>query len=325
MLYVIKKRPKVISKWELLAVIIMFGAVLYFLHPDKRTFFKEILMSESTNYDLTEAYLSNILRLEPQNAEYIYEFTKILIQKGKYDLAETTFKALQSLPNKGHITKKATILQYEMLKRQYYMTDDPKIRAKLRKKMIAVFKKIVNAPFFFDFNLTKMNRWLNEAWFLQSADLRLLVLTKMAAKYPNDATINENMLQLALMLHKRNLIEIGLKHLQRDLKNSKGEAFKRRLTLLISGYQAVGKSQKASTLLLQHYQRSGDLKELVKAIEILVWSKHYSQAVELARKYETVLLKNRWSAEKLLDLYLQTGHVKDARRIALKIMKRFHQ
>ena len=323
MLFATEKRPKVVTFWQLIAIIVMFGSILYFLHPDKKTFYQKFVMSENSNYDLTAIYLKNILRMEPGNAKYLYEFSNVLIKKGEYDMAEATLTALETLSSTNPLKKKAIFLQYKMLKQQYYMTKDSEIRRRLLKKLIKTYSKIITSPLFEKLPLSKMRRWLEESWFLKRADLRLEVLAKMASKDPENAKLNEDLLHLAIAQKRFDLALKALKNLEANLNKLQGDAYTRRLELLIAGYAAVGKLDETESLLLYAYKKSGDTRYLFKAIRQLVWSGKYDAAVALGHKYEKILTKNRKDAEKLLDLYLQAGRVKEARRLSLELLKRF--
>ena len=325
MLYVSDKRPRVVTVWQLIAIIVMFGSVLYFLHVDKKSFYQNLLKGENSNYDLTAIYLKNILTLEPENAKYLYEFANVMIKKGDYDMAKATLKAFDNLPSENHWKKKAIILNYELFKRQYYMTNDPKVRQHLLKKMSKLYEKIVHSTFFKKLSLLKMQRWLSESWFVKRPDIRLEILAQITAKYPRLVKYNEELLQEAIALKRYDLALKALKNLERDLDRLEGKEYRDRLHLLIQGYEALGQTDKVRELLMRDYRQSRNPEDIFKAIQLLVWAGDYKQAVALGHKYQDVLIQNRKDAQKLLDLYLQAGRVEDARRLSLELLKRFGQ
>ena len=323
MLYANEKRPRVVTFWQLVAIVVMFASILYFLHTDKKSFYEKLLTSENSNYDLTAIYLRNILNMEPENAKYLYEFSNVMIKKGDYDMAETTLAALESLPSNNPLKKKAIVLEYKLFKQQYYMTKDPKIRRTLLQKMTKIYRKIITDPSFDRLPISKMKRWLDESWFLKRPDFRLMILAKMVAKEPQNAKLNEDLLQLALAQKRKNLALKALENLAWNLDRLKGKEYARRLSLLVDGYRAVDESKKAQVLLIHAFEKQKDPRYLFKAIEMLIWSGDYTHAVALGKKYENILIQSRANAKKLLDLYLQAGRVNEARRLSLKLLKRF--
>ena len=88
------ERLEVMSYSGILGVFLLFALVLYLLYP--KEMLEQNVLKESSNYDLTEIYLENMLRQDPDNTELMIALANTAIESGNIDLATRLLKVLET-------------------------------------------------------------------------------------------------------------------------------------------------------------------------------------------------------------------------------------
>jgi len=315
-------RVRVVSLKEIVLIILFFSTILGLLHS--RDVFEKLLLSEKSNYDLTEAYLRNLIRLEPKNSDLLFRFVDVLIHQGKYDLAEHTLRALEVSTNPSDRLR-AQKLRYEILKHLYFSTSDTEARQTLMKKLRTLIWQIVKEG---DAD-QDLKYWLNESWFVESPRIRMEILKRMAAKYPKNVEILENLYHTAMTAKEKDTAKFAMEALIAlhdrwigTFEENPGR-YREKMTMLAEYYLMNRFYRRAADVYLQLFAVTKENHYLFKALDVLIWGGRYDDAVILAKKYEGRFLSNEKEAKKILELYLKAGRVEEARRYSLKLLNRY--
>jgi hypothetical protein len=312
---------RVVSLKEVVAIVLFFAIILGLLHD--KDVFKRLLLSERSNYDLTETYLRNLVRLSPHDAKLILEFTNVLIKQGKVDLADSTLSALESSQDIA-VRDKALRLRFELLKRTYYTVEKEEAKQKIAKKMAGLLERMVAIG---AIPPSQYRKWLPEAEVFGTPALQYKLLKKVAKNDPKDLKILKSAMTLALQHKDKSFAkwsaDVFWKARPRWLTGLDDNAVRQNALLAASLYQVAGKYRLVADIYLWLYQRSGKLTDLEMAINQYLWNGRYQEGAKLAKQHESEFLKTKAGAKKLLDIYLQAGQTEEARRLGVILLDRF--
>ncbi len=320
-----KEKQRVVSRPELLAIVALFAFVFYFLFPDKEKLYHQLLMSENSNYDLTAAYLKNIASLEKENEKYLYRLAKVLIGQGKFDLADVTIKTLEEGDNDDETKLKAMLLRYELYKREYYATDKEALRRRFLRQMSQLLNTLASRG-----HLERLSD--EELEGLDDLKQPLLAEKRLHMKLlkgPKDKKTAMRLHTLAVRLNDTDMIAWSenylAKHFHDDVKMVDKKMLEKDLSTMAAVYLKKHQIKDVVSLWIQAYRKMGETGYLFKAIETYMGAGQYRKAVALTKKYEKVLLQKRSDAEKVIDIYLQSNAVAEARRVSEKVMERIER
>jgi len=320
-MYPVDKAPRVATFKEIVVLVLFFGAVLGLLHS--KDIFQKLLLSEKSNYDLTEAYLRNLVRLNPDNVSMLYEFAKVLIHQGKYDLAETMLSALENSKDEK-IRQKALNLRYALLKRQLAISAKKREKEAIVKRMRKVLTRIVARHM----SEEEMKKWLQESREIGADGIALTLLKKLVNEHPADFARLEEIYQKAVAEKNTEMVDWAMTKFYERRGAWLGDyaqaplAYRKKAARLVSYLLKKRENRKAADVAVELYRHSHHPDDLEHALDYLVWGGHYDRAVALAKKYESALTRDKAGAKKVLDLYLAAGRTDEARRLSLKLLQK---
>jgi|GEM_PF-2789485 len=323
-MYPVNKPKRVISTKEILFLVAFFGTILGLLHS--KDLFQRLLLSEQSNYDLTEAYLRNLVRLKPDDTKTLYEFAKVLIHQGKYDLAKTMLSALES-SKKGDIRQKAVYLRYKLLKQELGVTKSPRQKRDILNALHQVLLRIVQK----EHSPQALQKWLKESKELGDEKIAFLLLKRIAKSRDGDIGIIEKTYYEALNRHDLKTAQWAMQQLYRQRKKWLGDytkdpkGFRSKTRILVAELLKARQNAKAAGLMVELYGQSKARQDLFDALDYLMWGGHYKEAVTLAKRFEKILTRDKTGAKKIIELYLAAGRTDDARRLSLQLLKRVYR
>lgn len=288
------KEKELISNSELIGFIAVFLIILAILFPKTRL--KEYILDERSNYNLARAYLKALVKAYPNNSDFVKYL--IAFDLKLYDI-KNAYKIVLKYKDKFNNDIGFQILSYKIAKELYFQTKNKKYKKEAKKILLKLLDK-------------RTIFVLREAKSFNFLDLEFLAYKKLKI-------FNNDCLNLALYFKDYNLAEkIINKFYQKDKK----------LIYLIKKAQIeelLKKFDKASNIYLQIYKKTDNIKYFKKAFYVLVWNNQQRKAYYLVKKYENKFLakKNIKILNMFLKFYLSTGRLKDARKLALKIKRKF--
>ena len=114
------KRRYVVRYTEVAAIVVAFSLLLVVLFP-KNFIYKQVL-EEKSNYDLTVAYLRNMLKRDPNNSALLLALIDAALRQGNIDLGLRLSDALRNSPDPT-VRRRLLELRYRMLKARYAKLD----------------------------------------------------------------------------------------------------------------------------------------------------------------------------------------------------------
>lgn len=163
-----EKETQVITNKELLGIIIIFSAILYFLFPGDKIF--EYAINENKNLDLTKFYLKNIIKKYPYKNEAYFALTEIQIKLGEYQEAQKTISPL-SFINDPEVKSKTRMYLSRISLRTLRMEKDEKIK---KEKIKNIFDYYLSS----DFKNSQNKQELLEELYLELSYLKEFELIK---------------------------------------------------------------------------------------------------------------------------------------------------
>lgn len=335
------KRYEVASYGETLFIGGIFLFILIVLYP--KEMLQEQVLSESRNYDLTMAYLRNMIKLEPQNDELLVRLTKLSIERGKLDLGSELLVLLRQ-SDAPMLIEQRRILEYRLLKAEkglhVTLERQNEIDAQMRLVMFEAVQAGVSDP-----DLAKV--WFEEATALEESQAALHFLRPLikgrepqwlercvylAGSLGEVATQLECVEALLLVDEARRVewmrarYHVALAAERKELAlqsalllaQSEPRYFDEAATL----YAATGNFKAASDLMLERYERTGDAALLLRAIEWLRAGDQIEAMVALMQRHEARYLNDPSVSNAMMRIYLAAQRLGEARLLAEKLLRR---
>lgn len=324
---------------EIAIVFITFVVILFFLYP--KELIKEQILLEESNYDLSMLYLKNMLKHDPKNESLMLALAKTGLKSGKKDISLRLVELLHSSSDEK-IKKEVHMLSYALHKESYYSTQVKEQKEQIIKKLKGIFLNIVKESLY---DLQDLDKWYEEAIFLDDYLSAYNLLLKKMEQDDNDIELLERIYHISNKINKD-----SLPYLRQLQKKDKVNTLK---WIMAEYYLMMTKQQyaQAEELLKKHsvdselfvkelarfyshtkqyaktsqtyveiYNKSKDKEHLIKAIESLQAGNYLKESVELAQKYENLYIKDKEFRIFLIKVYLASGDVKLASKLAKKIV-----
>ncbi|MBN2895816.1 MAG: hypothetical protein JXK05_08025 [Campylobacterales bacterium] len=335
------KRYEVATYGETLLIGGIFLFILIVLYP--KSILQEQVLSESRNYDLTMAYLRNMIKLEPQNDELLVRMAKLSIDRGKLDLGNELLVLLRQ-SDAPMLIEQRRLLEYRLLKAEkglhVTLERQNEIDVQMRAKMSEALQAGVNDP-----DLAKV--WYEEASALEEAHAALGFLRPLIAlREPQwlercvylagSLGVYETQLECveALLLvdearsnewmRARYHVALAAEHKELALQSalalaqSEPRYFDEAATL----YASIGNFKAASDLMLERYERTGEATFLLRAIEWLRAGERIDAMVALIQRHEERHLNDPSVINAMMRIYLAAQRLSEARLLAEKVLRR---
>ncbi len=335
---------KVVYNIEIIILFIAFLAILIFLYP-KNSLQKQVL-AESSNYDLTAIYLSNLLRLNPENSDLIFVMAKTLYQQQKYDLAINLLKILSKNRDKG-ISQDAMILHHKINNIRLEKEKNPDIIKRINRENEMLLKSIygmklsdietqkelyytairvdrrdialkINRSILLDINHSKSDyiKWLREFYYL-SDELNSTTDSIYALKELIKSDDSENTLVWLNSLFTLAGSKIEFNSLIREL-NLDG--------IILADLYFIKNMYKESAIIYEReFKKERDESKkralFLKIIKIYKSANNTKEAANIASRYEDIYLKDLDMVNTILKLYLEANRPDLAKSLSLKILK----
>ncbi len=346
MLSVNKGRLSVITYPEIIGLFITFIAILYLLYP-KAMLEKQVLL-ESSNYDLTTAYLENMLRLDPSNKTLMLVLAKTAQKSGKNDLALRLLELL--IKDKDSVmTSEVLQLKYRLLKSDYQHLEDSK-KQKTKIQLAKLLQKIGNLNMI---NSSDREYWYQEFIWSENYLKAFDFIQNALKKNPHDIFWMKQCYTIALKLNRKDESEACLDRLLHD-DNEQHEYWlvqayyfarqnhnDKKAKVLLAELKKYSQkwTEEEAKLALQggFYQQASDIylqlsenaKEQSKQKEWLLLSLSSLQqgnlmeeAVILAKRFETYYINDSEMMAIWLKLYLSAGDLKSASLLSKTLLEK---
>ena len=329
---------------ETAVIFAVFTVILIMLYPKDRL--RHLVLSETSNYDLTETYLSNMLKVEPNNVELLIPMARIGLQTGKYDLSYKIIEVLHKV-RQPHVQALTNRIEMDFWLAKLKVSDSNATTQQYHNAMNALIDRVVQNH---AFEKEDAAHWYHDAMELERKSAALTFIEPLYRK-DNDRFWLEECLYLATQLQNTNeknycvntLIKRDGNQSEKWLKTAYGfsleagkyddalslldtlisldERYRQeriRVLLLKKDYKA------ASNMYLFFYRQSDSSKVretyFIKALSTLQEGNLLDDAVVLAKKYEERFLHNHNISNKMIKLYLAAGRLDEAKRLSLKVL-----
>lgn len=336
-------RLKVISYPELVGIFAAFIAVFWLLFP--KSMIEQQILNETTNYDLTVAYLENMLRLEPENESMMTALAETAIHSGKYDLAQRLLGVLLH-SHQPQTRAKAFWLEYHIFKDSPRDDTTPDVRlARLRSILTDALAEGMIAPAF-------LQEWYGEALWLDDKAAALQLTTLALQTAPHHLYWLQQRYALALTLHRsREALQSAQALAEADPARREtwlsdayylaldlhDDAVAETTLLQLEPYGMQWREALASFALehKQYRQASERYRAIARTARVLSLRRRADQmalnalqaggriaeALALAKRYETPYLNDPTMTTFLLKFYLGTGELDAAAAYAHRLLQ----
>ncbi|MGC9350750.1 MAG: tetratricopeptide repeat protein [Sulfurovum sp.] len=330
---------------ELIFTLVVFIIILVALYP--KGILKDQISADNSNYDLSMAYLNDLLKHSPNDESLKLILLEKYVQAGEINSSlKLSDKLLRS--DNEYIRTKAIPLAYEIKKRKYFSTEDKKVKRSLYMELQNLFHSIEKTKLYDE----KKEKWYKEAVSLQNFPVVYRILKQLLQDDPDNIEYLKDAYYLSLKLHKQEDSVHYLNSLEKhDTLHSKEWVMKRydyyirfkdyknaELLLrryakdsaemqekLASFYLMIQKYEEASDTYLKLYYASQNklLQEhyLTKAIKTLQAGNLLKQAAQLTRQYESKYIHNVKMRKLFLRIYLAAGELDYAAELSKKILR----
>lgn len=342
------ERVYVATYKEILLIFITFAVILFVLFP--KDLLKEQILKETSNYDLSMLYLKNMLSHDPANESLMLMLASQSLRSGNRDLSLRLLELLLRSENLD-IRKDAYALSYKLAKENYYFVRTKKQKNEIKKELKKLFVGIIINRFYKN-DLADLEKWYNEALFLNLNSYALNLLKQRISLDPNNIDLLHEGYFLAQKL-KREKDALKLIHLlqQKDIKGrdkwlmseyyfytgkkefSKAESLLRTnaknsltwLEMLAQFYLARKNYIEASDTYMQLYHRITNQEDkklyFIEAVKTLQAGGYLRDAVALGHEYENQYYKNQKIRIFLLRLYISANDLEKAAALSKRILK----
>jgi len=309
-MYNVPKSEPVILYREIFALFVIFIIILYLLYPADKIL--ELVQKEESNIDLTITYLEKIQKTNPADISIWERLLELYIRKGDYDKANDLIEKMENYPKKD-ISSKAVLLKFKLNKNLYYATNNEKYRlilSNIAENLLEGFKddKIRLAEFYKDYLSLSMP---DKALFFAKETALIYLREK---DFKNAKIWLENVYKQALATSN---FDEALKALK-TLTSIEPENITY-YESLANIYIAKKEYKEASNIYLQLAEKDITKRKIyiIKAIKTLQSGNMLSDAAELAKRNEKLLIHNKTDFEFLMKLYLATGKLEYAKELAI--------
>jgi len=339
------ERLEVMSYSGILGVFLLFALVLYLLYP--KEMLEQNVLKESSNYDLTEIYLENMLRQDPDNTDLMIALANTAIESGNIDLATRLLKVLETSKDEA-VAKEAKLLRYKVLKREYLIASTTDKRV-IKKELIILVIELSRDEAKSQKSITY---WYGEAlWLHQDESASMLVDRALVLQKESVYWLNQCYALSGLMHNTQRQMEC-LDGLSRYDKKQREKWLATRYYLsvaqndideadqtlvLLASYGEKWIIERANLALRDgHYVKASDIyleamantksssaqkRYLKHALEVLQQGNEYTTLVTRARRYEQRYLNDSEMTRFFLKLYMGSDNIKEAARFSKEILK----
>jgi hypothetical protein len=298
----------IITKLELLGLLVLFSLMLVFLFPkDKVT---DLIEKESSNYDLSMVYLENLIRSYPENTHYKIMLANLYFKLGKFDKADTLLATLGDSIDKS--TQLEVIIQKYFLHRDRYFaaksgenlarvlallqqiaTLAPRIKASFLAEQAQLFSQ---SELFFSswHHILNMDSTIDDTKIIKTFDMGLAL---------KEETLAWNFLLYAMeKINTLSLIERAAIYQWNQGNYSDSASF----------YEDLMDKTHDKKDLKRHFFK------LVQAYRL---SKQDDYALATLKKGESIYLNNDETILEIVDIYLAMGYLDRAKQLSVKLLK----
>jgi len=334
----------VVEYKELLFILAVFIFIFFALFP--KDLLKEQILSKDNDYELSMTYLKNLIIHDPKNEDLRFILAKKALQKGELNLANKLLSKLM-YSKKEKIFIQSLLLNYNVLKQKYFLTDDKEQKKAIYKQLQKLYLKIYKNGLYND----NIQKGYNEAIFVNYTPARYLYVQQLIKKDPSNINylkdgyvfaLKENNIKLAqeyltllITYDSKNLIRwITDKYyllsqqkryaeaerlLKKAPKNKKFTKMMADLAMLQQKFKIA--SQKYLSLFYQSKNYNERKEYFKKIISLYITSKQYDSTVSFMKKYENEFIKDKKMRIFILSNYLAIGKTNEANRFSKKILK----
>lgn len=305
----ILEKKKIITWWELAGIFLLFSLILYILFPKGKL--ERYIIAETKNYDLAIRYLETLISSYPDLEEFQISLLKFYIKKGYLKKAVNLIERMNKKKYRENISFNKTAYNlyidlYSETKNEYYLN-----------KAKSYLENLLNIS-----NSTKVYEFVyKESLKFNFPHIRFRVLKLLVKAKLSQDTLKE-LFNLSIYFKDYKTAIWTIDKLYQINKSIKWLEKKADIYLYVK--KDINKAVSIYIKLLNMTKNKKlQTKYFLKALFILKWNKKYKQALYLSRKYENFFLytKNKTVLKRIIKFYLETGNLKDARRLSLKILK----
>ena len=300
---------KVVTKWELLGIIVVFLVILYALFPKGKL--EGYLLSENKNYDLAIRYLETLIKSYPQLKEFKIALLKFYIKKGNFEKA---LKLMEEMKNDEYYNSlNFDKIAYGFYKYLYFKTKN--------KKYLKIARNYLNRLLTLSASAENYEYVYNELVKLNLPDLQYKALKKLVKVNPSKNYLI-NLFNLAIYYKDYKTALSSLDKLYSIDKDRHWLEKKADIYLFVK--KDVNKAVKVYLILFKTVKKEKlKTKYFLKAFYLLIWNRKYNLAKKISKKYENYFLytRNKTVLKRILKFYLERGDLSLARNLSLKIMK----
>jgi hypothetical protein len=341
------KKNYVATYKELIFTFVVFVVILFVLHP--KDLLKQQIASEKSNYDLSMLYLKDLLKHSPDDESLMIILAEQSLRSG--DKAQSIKLLGKLIKSKDKdLRDKALLLSYELQKDNYYYIKDEKKRLEAKENLRKLFQTIYYQNLY---DKNDIDRWYNEAVFLDESVPMYFFLQEKIAKDPSNIDLLEKAYYLSVKFHRpkesvkyiKLLIRYDTDRTEKWLLdnyymliNSKNYAMvedflenqsKNSLDWKekSADYYLMRQSfKKASGKYIELYNKTKDYTKrkgyFVKAVRALQAGNYLQESADLAHKYENYYIHDKEVRKFLLKVYLGTANLEYASALSKKILRR---
>lgn len=335
------KRLFVISYRESMLILLLFTMVLILLYP--KDMIEKQVLRESSNYDLTIAYLKNLLKNDPKNEKMLLTLAHTAQKTANYDLA---LKLIDMLKTSENIRLKEEIytLKYFLLKHKFQENE-----VENEEELRNLLQHIVNNK---NLDTESLTIWHNEALLLKEDKLAFILAKRALKKNPksvywlknvyafasifDENTLKDNILEKLVLYDKEDMF-LWQKERYYTAINEK-EYHKAKILLMSLDFTASFRKIQLAQLALneKEYMKASRFYEelsldaskievkkkwLLKSVQALQYGNFMQEAATLAKKHEDKYFDDRKLMQDFLKLYLAAGVLDYASELSKKLLK----
>jgi tetratricopeptide (TPR) repeat protein len=341
------QRLFVFSYMEIFGLFITFSFALFFLYP--RQMLEQQVLSESSNYDLTVAYLESMLKHDPSNEPLMLALANASYRNGKLALAMHLDTLLEHSSNK-QIQNEALVLRYKLYKQKTVVESGAgKLSPAQKQVLVGLLKQI--SEHHTPKTLAELEEWYAEAQWLGQHALAMRWSDMALKRAPNDPRWLERCAYTAVALHQIDKAVSCLDPLTELQPDKREKWLKERYYLLLNRSYSDARQTLQRLIELdsrwekelpnlelywKHYEtaaayyrsraetaasRETKIANLIKSISILQQGLLLKKAVDLAKHNEPLVLDDPRASTVWLRLYLAAGETRLAANFSDKLLK----
>jgi len=329
------KRPTVATNLEIIAIIIAFLLILFFLFPKGNL--QNVVLKESSNYDLTISYLKSLMVSNPKNQRFKSALLELYLKTGKIEELE---KLLNKIGNSkdAKFARELKIYRYTIFKRKKEVKKMAEITKEVHKQM-RFYKKRDIKMMVEDMMYLKQNNYLFDfaTEYINTFKPKKNELTDIARRlyYRADEIKDEEKttryLELLLRIDRARWLQSALFYYQDRDKNRAIKILKEmiinkpkiKLIEQLAYFYITEKRYKEASL---EYEKlislsQNKFKYLKLAVNSLMIEENVEESFKLLKKYEMVFVKDLKVANYIVKLYLGLSKVNSAKEYSKLLLK----